>query len=260
MFGQRIRRPGKALALVAVGAAGGGAALAVASVPGSSGTISACYGVTAIPGSVTTVPVTTGANLRIIDPSAGQTCSTDPARPQERPLSWNQTGPPGLPGQTGAPGKTQTIAGGNTITIGGAVLTVGRSSGLTIAAAPIGRHTFAQMRLGSGRGALSFGILGLSFTKGSQGGSSGAGGSKTKVQAITITKLIDKASPKLAQACTIGTHFNSAIIVVAKGGHSLTYKLSNVLVSSYQVSASGKSGAPTESLTLSFGKLLIQGQ
>jgi Type VI secretion system effector, Hcp len=261
VFGHRIRRPGKALALIAVGAAGGGAALAVASVPGSTGAISACYVVTALPGSGTTVPVSTPGNVRIIDPSAGQTCSSGPAgAPQERLLTWNQTGPPGLRGQTGAPGQTQTILGGNTITIGGAVVTVGRSSGLTLAPAPIGRRTFAQMRLGSGSGALSFGILGVSFTNGSQGSSSGAGAGKGKLQALSITKSIDKTSPKLAQACANGTHFSSAIILVAKSGHSLTYKLSGVLVSSYQLGgASGQSGVPHETLTFSFAKLLIQG-
>jgi hypothetical protein len=84
--------PGRAALLLAVGAAGGGAALAVASVPDGSGLVSACYQVTA---AGATVPVTTPGNVRIIDPSANQHCNTAglPAGALERPLTLGATWP-----------------------------------------------------------------------------------------------------------------------------------------------------------------------
>ncbi|HUE25204.1 MAG TPA: hypothetical protein VMP89_00405, partial [Solirubrobacteraceae bacterium] len=126
----RIGRSGRVAALLAVGALGGAAALAVASVPDSSGVIHACY---AVSSGATTVPATSGTNLlRIIDPSAGQTCNPAGAPGStgtEAALNWNaagQQGPAGPAGQNGSPGPTSTIASGHTFTIsGGQVITVG---------------------------------------------------------------------------------------------------------------------------------------
>lgn len=61
-----------------------GFGFALASIPDSSGEINGCYA--AVTGS-----------LRVID--SGKKCL-----PTETPISWNQTGPQGLPGQTGQPG------------------------------------------------------------------------------------------------------------------------------------------------------------
>lgn len=69
---------------VVVGAIGGG--VAFASIPDSSGVINGCYQKNV-------------GNLRVIDPSAGDSC-----RPSEIPISWNQTGPQGLRGPTGPQG------------------------------------------------------------------------------------------------------------------------------------------------------------
>src|SRR5262245_45779115 len=66
---------------IAVGLAAGG--IAYASIPDSTGAIRACY-------------KTIGGALRVIDPSAGGSCS-----PSEMALSWNQSG---LKGATGAQG------------------------------------------------------------------------------------------------------------------------------------------------------------
>ncbi len=121
----RIGRVWKAALLLALGAAGGGVVLAVAAVPDSSGVIHACYqlGAGGAPAS--------GLNLRIIDPSAGQTCnttSTPAGPPQEATLSWNQAGPPGATGPQGAAGaqgppgssgNTMTVTGGSTVNLTG---------------------------------------------------------------------------------------------------------------------------------------------
>jgi hypothetical protein len=175
-FGTHISRPGRAALLLAVGAAGGGAALAVASVPDGNGLVHGCYQVSADQ----TTPVTTAANFHIIDPALGQTCSSPAGAPlTERPVNLGATGPAGpagVPGPTGPTGptgppgpagKTLTIAAGHTFTIaGGGVVTVGDSPGLTIASPTIrsNAHAVGQVAVDPGqRDALGFDVLAVSF-------------------------------------------------------------------------------------------------
>jgi hypothetical protein len=75
------------VAAVAVGAVALSGGIAYATIPGTSGTISACY------------EKNTGY-LRVIDAEAGRACAK-----VETPLSWNQRGPAGARGADGAPGK-----------------------------------------------------------------------------------------------------------------------------------------------------------
>jgi len=63
------------------------AAVSLGAIPGSSGTISACY-------------AKSNGGLRVIDAESGATCVAN----KETALSWNQQGPPGQPGQPGPPG------------------------------------------------------------------------------------------------------------------------------------------------------------
>jgi len=103
-----IGRNARAATLVAVGALGGGAAFAAASVPDENGAIHACVlasGGTTIPSSNPGV-----ANIRIIDPSAGQSCAVagGESTVSEIPLTFNAsgpTGPAGAAGPTGANGS-----------------------------------------------------------------------------------------------------------------------------------------------------------
>ena len=67
-----------------LGVVGGG--VAFAAIPDSSGVINGCYQKNV-------------GNLRVIDPSAGDSC-----RPSEIAISWSQTGPQGPPGATGPAG------------------------------------------------------------------------------------------------------------------------------------------------------------
>jgi hypothetical protein len=77
----------------------GGAAFAA--IPGSSGVINGCYQKNV-------------GNLRVIDPSAGESC-----RPSEVGISWSQTGPQGATGPTGPQGpKGDTGATGATGPVG----------------------------------------------------------------------------------------------------------------------------------------------
>jgi type VI secretion system secreted protein Hcp len=276
--------------LLAVAAAGGGAALAVASVPDTAGVIHACYPIVAGPGG--TVPSTDPANdtLRIIDPSAQQTCNTQPgAGHPEATLNWNVTGPtgptgppgstgtPGTPGQqgpagqngqNGADGKTATITAGNTITFAdGNVLTIGNTPGITFAATPkSGGGRAATLTLDTGTQKLTISISSFSIGNPTSIGSAtgGAGAGKIKFNEFQITKTVDSASPKLLLWCTGGQHIKEGLITVRKASKEgpqpyLVYKLENVLVSSYQVGGSGHGDViPTESFTLNFTKLTIE--
>jgi hypothetical protein len=68
-----------------------GTGFAVASIPGGRGVISACYGVR-------------GGSLRIIDTARKR--SAGHCQRGERLLTWNRTGPVGVPGARGLQGKT----------------------------------------------------------------------------------------------------------------------------------------------------------
>jgi len=81
---------------------------------------------------------------------------------------------------------------------------------------------------------------------------------------ISVSKVCDKATPKLFLACCQGTHFPSATITCRKtsstGQGSVPYmvvRMQDVMVSSYQASgATGDEGA-TNSFSLSFQKIEI---
>ena len=64
-----------------------------------------------------------------------------------------------------------------------------------------------------------------------------------------------RSSAKLALFCTKGTHIKKAVLHVRKsGGDYMKIELENVLITSYQTSASS-SGRPMESLSLNFTKI-----
>jgi type VI secretion system Hcp family effector len=98
---------------------------------------------------------------------------------------------------------------------------------------------------------VQFGSLRRSAEIGSQ--TSGAGAGKVTFNAVTITKRVDKASPKLFELCTSGKHAVSATISMLKAGGShkeyLVVKLHEVMLSSYRTSSAG-GGTPTESFVL----------
>ncbi len=89
------------------------------------------------------------------------------------------------------------------------------------------------------------------------GGGGGAG--KVSMQDIHFTQQINKATPKLAQACATGEHIKKAVLTCRKAGTDqqpyLTVTFSDVLVSSYQTGGHSEGVIPTESLTLNFAKI-----
>ena len=78
----------KALVVAMAAAAGlAVAAISLGAIPGSSGTISACY-------------AKSNGGLRVIDAESGASCVAN----KESALSWNQQGPPGPQGEQGLQG------------------------------------------------------------------------------------------------------------------------------------------------------------
>jgi type VI secretion system secreted protein Hcp len=102
---------------------------------------------------------------------------------------------------------------------------------------------------------------GLSQEGGSPGGGGGGAG-RVKIENISIQKLVDLASPLLLSFSATGKHISDGTLTTRKagkgakaGGEFLLFKMSNVIVTSVQVAAAQDGNAPTESITLSFGKV-----
>jgi type VI secretion system secreted protein Hcp len=81
---------------------------------------------------------------------------------------------------------------------------------------------------------------------------------------IVVTKELDKASPKLAEAVAKGQVFPTVVIhwarLVADGTAQTyyTYELKNVQVTSYNIGGSTQSDPiPTETLSLNFGEIKV---
>ena len=258
----RTGRIGKAGLLLAVGLAGGGTAVAVATVPDAGGVIHACY-------SVSNGEPAPNATLTVIDPSANQTCSTTapPAGgpPPQRELTWNQQGPPGQQGQQGpqgAPGNTATVTKGGTLTLsGGQVLQVeSAGGGVTLPSPSRNLPGGSDVVIGSGRSALSFPILDVSVLN--PGGATGAG--KQSFKDLSISKRVDKASAKLFQFCASGKHFPKVTITLRKKGGKkggtpyLVYTMQQVFVTSIQSAGASGETRPTEQVTFTYGSLQIK--
>jgi hypothetical protein len=261
-IGKWLRKPGKAAALIAVAAAGGGAALAVASVPDSSGEIHACVQ------ELNGTPLTNAGNIRIIDPSANpaQTCLAAPAGGTgEVPISWNQVGLQGPAGSTGAtgaqgpPGRVITIAGQTFTLSNGRTATVTREPAIAPLRINPKGPTVATLTLGTGAGAITSNVLGYGFVgPGGASSTTGAGAGKVAFKEFSITKTQDSASSKLFQACVTGQHYKSATLYIRKSGgtQAITYDLTNVLISSFQTTSGGE--RPVESLSLNFTKIELK--
>jgi hypothetical protein len=245
-----IRRWWKAGAVLAAAALGGGAAMAVASVPDGNGVIHACVNVTTTTGGAT-VPNQSGPNLTVIDPSVGQHCNSDPAAPIQTAISWSVTGPqgpPGVPGPQGAPGAAGAAGSAGS----GAINSVTIAPPLLKANVP----PVAQVTIGSGQGALTFPILAADQAG---VGTHQPGTARTTFHEFSLTKKLDKASPNLFQLAATGKHIAKVTIEYEKpsaSGKYLEVTLSNVLISSDQTEASaGDKASPQETITFNYGAI-----
>ncbi len=83
---------------------------------------------------------------------------------------------------------------------------------------------------------------------------------ETSLGDVSVTRQLDKSSTKLQEACANGTFFKDVEIhfcttVKNKQEPYLTYKLSDVIVSSYSIFAnSSGSPLPSESVTMGYTK------
>ena len=89
----------------------------------------------------------------------------------------------------------------------------------------------------------------------------GAASGKTSFQDFSFTKKTDKSSPIIMQKCAIGEHIKEAVLKVrkatGKGGQEifLTVTFTDVLLSSYSVSAGGVGSIQTEHISFNFSKI-----
>jgi len=87
----------------------------------------------------------------------------------------------------------------------------------------------------------------------------GAGVGRAQFQDLTISKYLDKASPKLMQTCAAGEHKPTVVLTCRRAGGSqqdyLELKLSTVILSNYHVSGGGGESMPIESLTINYAKI-----
>ena len=84
------------------------------------------------------------------------------------------------------------------------------------------------------------------------------GGSGNPVaQDFHFTAPLSKASPNLMLACAVGAHIQSAVLTCRKGSFEFEkMRLSDVLVSSYQMGGAGHDGdRPEDQFSLSFVKI-----
>jgi type VI secretion system secreted protein Hcp len=93
--------------------------------------------------------------------------------------------------------------------------------------------------------------------------SSGLGTGKVEVKDISITKLIDKASPSLMLACANGKHIPKGKITVRKAGENpldyLTIDMEGIMVSDYQTGGSDNgTEKPMENVALNFAKIKVE--
>jgi type VI secretion system secreted protein Hcp len=104
-------------------------------------------------------------------------------------------------------------------------------------------------------------ILSLSWSSALQSSRAGGAG-KVSVEDISITKYIDKATPKLFESLATGKHIAEAKIVVRNAGGNpveyLKFTLKDIMVSSYSTGGSSGDDRPTESISFNYGKIEIE--
>ena len=224
------------LALPAAVVLGAGTAVAIAAIPAADGTIHACYSTTA------TSPTLPG-ELRIVD--EGQSCAAT-----EKALTFNQTGPAGPQGDPGPPGDsgsgTDTSGGGGTGS--GAPFDTSQAGGpsadifLAIDGIP-GDSDDAQHKNQISIESFAF------LAKRPSTRTTGA----VRFSGLRLDKVYDVSSPRILSAATSGRHLKSATLTFSTGSDAgstnvLTYKLSDVAVSSYEQGGANPDAKPLGSL------------
>jgi len=94
----------------------------------------------------------------------------------------------------------------------------------------------------------------------SPGGGGGQG--KPTFNDFNFTHRVDKASPILLKSCATGSHIKEATITVRKAGKGqqefLIIKMSDILITSVQMSVSNDAAGTTENVALQFAKVNLE--
>jgi type VI secretion system secreted protein Hcp len=90
----------------------------------------------------------------------------------------------------------------------------------------------------------------------------GGGSGKVSVNDISITKYVDKASPRLIISCCNGSHFNEGVLTVRKAGGKepveyLKITMKPVLITNVSTGGSGGEDRITEHVTLNFAEFNV---
>jgi type VI secretion system secreted protein Hcp len=98
---------------------------------------------------------------------------------------------------------------------------------------------------------------------GGPGTGSGGGAGKVQMQDFNFTANTSKASPNLMLACASGKHLKSAVLTARKAGGKqaaefLTFSLSDILVSSYQIGGAEGQVVPMDNFSLNFSKIQVE--
>ena len=93
-------------------------------------------------------------------------------------------------------------------------------------------------------------------------GTTGAGAGKVDFNPLTIHKAVDKASPSLFEACASGRHFTAVQLYLwqsagPSGTAFLAYEFQTVFITKIDWSGTAGNEAPTETLTMEYGALVI---
>ena len=92
-------------------------------------------------------------------------------------------------------------------------------------------------------------------------GGAGGGSGKAEISDIRVQKQVDKASPLLFQACTLGTHIKNVLIYSQKagnGGSPLTYyaiRMEDVMISDVHNSGAASGDSIMESITFNCARV-----
>ncbi len=94
-------------------------------------------------------------------------------------------------------------------------------------------------------------------------GAAGGGAGKVSVQDLHFVMKLNKASPKLLLACALGQHLKYAVLTGRKAGKQqqefLVYKFTDLLVSSYQTSASAQDlEGPLDQVSFNFARIEVE--
>jgi type VI secretion system secreted protein Hcp len=94
---------------------------------------------------------------------------------------------------------------------------------------------------------------------GTHAGGGGGGAGKVSMQDFHFVMSVNKATPKLMQACATGEHIKKGVLTCRKAGGQqqeyLKVTFSDLLVSSYQTGGSAGDVVPVDQISLNFSKV-----